>query len=171
MKILLICLLLIFVFSQHLGRKRYRYAHHPSPTPVVPYPIPPSNHQQPDVDVQRDQEFPGFVIPQEVPNHPAPSTDKAPKFTSTDPPTWNETKEDRLTFDEFDVPEYGTVEPQPDFSNTTASNLTFGSGLNSNGLHLGDSAPQLRNTFNSSEPEWTIKFDFPGKKKINFSVV
>ena len=165
MKILLALFLLMVVFSQHLGRKRYRYAHHPSPTPVVPYPIPTSAPQKPDVDVQINQEFSEIVVPLEVPNYPAPSTDEALKLTPTDLPIWNETKNGQLTFDEYDVPEYGTVEPQSAIPNDTASNLFFGSGLNSSGFHLGDSAPQLRNTFNSSGPEWTIKFDFPGKKK------
>ena len=165
MKILLALVLLMVVFSQHLGRKRYRYAHHLSPTPVVPYPVPASDPVKPDTHVYTDQDFSAFVVPQEVPDHFAPSTEEAPKSPSTDPLTLNETKDSQLTFDEYDAPEYGTEELQPAFSNDTISNLILGSGLPSNESHLGNPAPQLRNTFNSSGPEWSVKFDFPGKKK------
>ena len=84
MKILLALVLLMIVFSQHLGRKRYRYAHHSSPTPVVPYPIPASDPLKPDVNMQTDQEFSAFVVPQEVPDHFPPVRKKRP---SLPPPT------------------------------------------------------------------------------------
>jgi hypothetical protein len=165
MKILLALFLLLVVFSQHLGRKRYRYAHHLSPTPVVPYPIPASDPAKPDMHVYTDQESSVIVVPPEVPDYFAPSTEKAPESPSTDPLTLNEAKDSQLTSDEHDDSKYGSEELQTVFSNDTISNLIVGSGLPSNGSHLENAAPQLRNTFNSSGPEWSVKFDFPGKKK------